>query len=58
MNNDCTRSNDIDNLDYKIRDLDFHFNKLELVYDGRINELEDQIKGLLERIIYLENRDI
>jgi hypothetical protein len=57
MNNDCTRSNDIDNFDYKIRDLDFHFNKLELEYDGRINELEDQIKGLLERITYLENRD-
>lgn len=57
MTGDCTRANDIDNLDYHIRDLEFQFEKLELKLYKRMDELEDTIKNLLERIIILE-RDI
>jgi hypothetical protein len=56
--NNCPSDSDIDNLDFKVRDIDFRLDRMEREFlDSRINDLEEEIKSLLERIINLE-RDI
>jgi hypothetical protein len=56
--NNCPRDSDIDNLDFKVRDIDFRLDRMEREFlDSRIDDLEEEIKSLLERIINLE-RDI